>query len=54
MVVNSCEVDDIRSNIHFGDEVTSSEEIGGKVRTLKNGKSLICIERISGEMKERM
>src|SRR5678815_4221110 len=49
VIVNVCGFDGARRNRYFGDEVISKEEVIGRVRKLKNGKSA-GIDEITGEM----
>ena len=49
VLVNVCGFDGTRRNRYFGDEVISKEEVMGRVRKLKNGKSA-GIDEITGEM----
>src|SRR5678816_1679135 len=49
VIVNVCGFDGARRNRYFGDKVISKEEVMGRVRKLKNGKSAV-IDEITGEM----
>src|SRR5678815_1118760 len=49
VIVNGCGFDGARRNRYFGDEVISKEEVMGRARKLKNGKSA-GIDEITGEM----
>src|SRR5678815_4077047 len=49
VIVNVCGFDGARGNRYFGDEVISKEEVMGRERMLKNGKSE-GIDEIPGEM----
>src|SRR5678816_1599067 len=47
--VNVCRFDGARRNRYFGDKVISKEQVMGRVRKLKNGKSA-GLDEIIGEM----
>src|SRR5678816_2366098 len=49
VIVSVCGFDGARRNRYFEDEVMSKEEVMGRVRNLKNGKSG-GIDEITGEM----